>query len=529
MPRCGVSGAAGRGADDRPRDPTVTSRDGLALASHASISELLAGAALVALVPATAELDKAAAMAWQLARTAANAGRKVALVDCHVDEPQLHTVVGEPNDEGIVDVFEYGASLSRIARQQPEENLYFLPAGTFTPDPAALMGHLRWRRLSAGFRHEDAVMLLFVPAEFVGAIVPNLDGLVALASGGADAGLASTPEIQAAVDRGVPLLATLSDTEWPDAATAPAPAEPAVEPPVEIPSRPSGDRGRAAAGAGAIAEAPSRPSGDRGRAAAGAGAIAEAPPRPSGDRGRAAAGAGAAQPYFRRRPGPEGRAARARWGLFAPLLLVVVAAAAVNYRVELGLGDLGLSKLRLRGARDSAAPAPGAAAGAPRLVPHAVDSLPFVVQVSAWTSLAPALDAADALEGTGFLPIVSPLRLGTQLWYRVYVGPVATQDAADSLRSAVRAAGFDRPLAAAPVLAPLSVALQRVVTPGAARAERTRLRAAGIPAFVLGLADGSYELLAGAFQRADQAGYLDSLLTSTGRAGQVGPRVGFRP
>ena len=297
MPRCGVSGAAGRGADDRPRDPTVTSRDGLALASHASISELLAGAALVALVPATAELDKAAAMAWQLARTAANAGRKVALVDCHVDEPQLHTVVGEPNDEGIVDVFEYGASLSRIARQQPEENLYFLPAGTFTPDPAALMGHLRWRRLSAGFRHEDAVMLLFVPAEFVGAIVPNLDGLVALASGGADAGLASTPEIQAAVDRGVPLLATLSDTEWPDAATAPAPAEPAVEPPVEIPSRPSGDRGRAAAGAGAIAEAPSRPSGDRDGAAMRAGAIAEIPSRPSGDRGRAAAGAGAIGSY----------------------------------------------------------------------------------------------------------------------------------------------------------------------------------------------------------------------------------------
>jgi len=520
------------------------------LAAHASISELLAGAAVVALVPATAELDKAAAMAWQLARTAANAGRKVALVDCHVDEPQLHAVVGEPNDEGIVDVFEYGASLSRIARQQPEENLYFLPAGTFAPDPAALMGHQRWRRLSAGFRHEDAVMLLFVPAEFVGAIVPNLDGLVALAPGGADAGLASTPEIQAAVDRGVPLLATLSETEWPEAAAvATVPAEPAVEPPAaiaprpsgerrktvasagtiaEAPARPSGERGKAVARAGTIAEAPARPSGERAKAVARAGTIAEAPARPSGERAKAVAGPGAmaAQPYFRRRHGLEGRAARARWGLYAPLLLAVVAAAAVNYRVELGLGDLGLSKLRLGGAADQAAPAPG---GAPSLVPHAVDSLPFVVQVSAWTSLAPALDAADALEGNGFLAIVSPLHLGTQLWYRVYVGPVATQDAADSLRSAVRAAGFDRPLAASPVLAPLSVALLRAVTPGAARAERARLRAAGLPAFVLGLADGSYELLVGAFQRADQADYLDSLITSTGRAGQIGPRVGFRP
>jgi hypothetical protein len=393
-------------------------------------------------------------------------------------------------------------------------------------------------------------MLLFIPAEVVGAIVPNLDGLVALAPGGADAGLASTPAIQAAVDRGVPLLATVSDTEWPEAATTTSPpAAPAVERPVVIPSRPSGDRGRAALGATATAEASRRPSRELGGPAAGAGAaaerpsrsrgdhdrlvgsaIAEAPSRPSGERGRAVSGgfAAAAQPYFRRPHEPEGRAARARWGLYAPLLLVVVAAAAVNYRMELGLGDLALSKLHLGGAPRQAV-APGPTGDAPPLVPHAVDSLPFVVQVSAWTSLAPALESADALEGAGFLPIVSPLHLGTQLWYRVYVGPVATQDGSDSLRSAVRAAGFDRPLTAAPVLAPLSVTLQRVLTPGAARAERARLRAAGIPAFVLGLADGSYQLLAGAYQRADQAAYLDSLLTSTGRAGQLGPRVGFRP
>ena len=543
----------------------MTSRGGPALATSAPISELLAGTAVVALVPATTALDKAAALAWYLARTAANAGRRVALVDCHVDEPQLQAVVGEPNDEGIVDVFEYGASLSRIARQQPEENLYFLPAGTFTPNPAALMGHPRWRRLAAGFRHEEAVMLLFVPAECVGAIAPNLDGLVALAPGDADAGLAATPEIQAAVNRGVPLLAIMTDTEGPEAAAA-AGGGLVTEPPAEIPlrrsgehagvapgaiaaegipsrpsggrarpveraivearARPSGERARPSVAPGPVAQAPSRTSGERASPAAGTVAEAEIPTRPSGGRARPSAGA---PPYFRLRHEPEGRAARARWGLYAPLLLVVMAAAAVNYRVELGLGDLGLSKLRIGGSPERAVPVSAAAPGAPRLVPHAVDSLPFVVQVSSWTSLAPALDAADALEGNGFLPIISPVRLGAQLWYRVCVGPVATQDAADSLRSAVRTAGHDQSLAAAPVLAPLSLTLVRVVTPGAARTERARLRATGIPAFVLGLADGSYQLFAGAFQRAEQAAYLDSLLTSTRRAGRLGPRVGFRP
>jgi hypothetical protein len=472
----------------------MTSRDGVALALHPPISELLAGAAVVALVPVSTGASEAAAMAWELARAAASAGRRVALVDCHVDEPHLHTVIGEPNEEGIVDVFEYGASLSRIAQQQPEENLYFLPAGTFTPDPAALMGHQRWRRLSAGFRHEDAVMLLFLPGDLVGAIAQNLDGIVALAPGSAEAGFAFAPELQAALDGGVPLLATLTDAEWQSQAAS-------------------------AAEAGVDAPAVGLP-------------VVERPPAPARERHEAGAAVPAptvTPPVFRRGSSPAVRVAQVRWGVYAPLLLLAAAAAVANYRMELGLGDLGLSKVLPSGWVGSSGSASGAASGAPPLTPHAVDSLPFAVQVSSWTALEPALDAADALEERGFLPIVTPLRLGTQLWYRVYVGPVATQDAADSLRVAVRAAGFDRPLAAVGSRVPLSYALERLVTPAAARAARARLRAAGVPAFVLGRADGSYQVFAGAFQSAEQASYLDSLLTSNGRAGRLGPRVGFRP
>ena len=106
---------------------------------------------------------------------------------------------------------------------------------------------------------------------------------------------------------------------------------------------------------------------------------------------------------------------------------------------------------------------------------------------------------------------------------------VATQDAADSLLGAVRESGLDRPRTALPVLVPLSLALRRVATSVAARAERGRLRAAGIPAFTLGQADGTYRLYAGAYGTPEQAAYLDSLVTSTGSAGQLGPRVGFHP
>jgi hypothetical protein len=71
--------------------------------------------------------------------------------------------------------------------------------------------------------------------------------------------------------------------------------------------------------------------------------------------------------------------------------------------------------------------------------------------------------------------------------------------------------------------------MRRVASADAARAERARLRGIGVPAFVLGQADGTYRLYAGAYGKAEQAAYLDSLVTSTGSAGQLGPRVGFHP
>lgn len=456
----------------------------------ASPAELLSGAALVALVPATAALDAATIMAWNFARAAAAAGRRVALVDGYVDQPQLHTAAGEDNHEGIVDVFEYGCSLSRIARQQPEPNLYFVPAGTFAPDPAVMMAHPRWRRLSAGFRHEDAVMLLFLPAECIGALAGVLDGLVAIAPDGAEAGLASTPEIQAAMDAGVPLLATLTDADGFDAAgLGGAPADAEIEP--------------TAASAQPVASALT-----------------------AGDSSIAAEAQASSEPVFG--PLAEPRAWAVRVAVYGFVLLLAAAVVAVTYRRQLGLGDLGLKSLGAGSDRDSEPPmriVPAFRA----LVPHAVDTLPFAVQVSAWTSLVFALDAGDALEGHGLPPIIAPTRLGRRLWYRVYTGPVATRGAADSLLGALRAAGLDRPRTAAAALVPLSLALRRVASAAAAGAERQRLRGAGIPAFVLGQADGSYRLFAGVYDAPEPAAYLDSLVTSTGSAGQLGPRVGFRP
>ena len=460
-----------------------------------SIPELFSGAALVALVPATADLDAAAALAWNLARATAATGRRVALVDCHVDEPQLHATAGEDNHDGIVDVFEYGASLSRIARQQNEPNLYFVPAGTFAPDPAVMAAHPRWRRLSAGFRHEDAVMLLFLPADCIVSLAESLDGMVALAPEGEEAGLASTPEIEAASDAGVPLLATLTDSDDLTPILAPAPVAADVAP---------GEPGE---------PAPPEPALEI--------ALPEGESAPPQDESAPSA------PFFRRTRGPRS-ARNVRVAVYGCVTLLVAAVLVVTYRRALGLGDLGLKALGAGTEPDRAAPMSVVPAFR-KLVPHAVDTLPFAVQASAWTSLVFALDAGDALEARGFAPMIAPVRIGSRLWYRVFAGPVESQDAADSLLAALRDAGFDSPRTAVPTLVPLSLALRRVASADAARAERARLRGIGVPAFVLGQADGTYRLYAGAYAAPDQAAFLDSLVTSTGSAGQLGPRVGFHP
>jgi hypothetical protein len=100
----------------------------------------------------------AIATAWSAA------GRRVVLADLQVDDPRLHERLGLPNLEGVVDIFLYGASLSRNARVVPGRDFFFVAAGTYSADPERVFTHPRWRKLVTGFREAEASILLFVRA-----------------------------------------------------------------------------------------------------------------------------------------------------------------------------------------------------------------------------------------------------------------------------------------------------------------------------------------------------------------------------
>jgi len=450
------------------------------------IPQVLVGAAVVAVVPATDLRGWAAETAWKIARAAAASGRRTALVDCFVDAPSLSGVNGAADEEGIVDAFEYGASLNRIVQAQPQANLFFIPTGTFASDAAPMMQNPRWRRLSAGFRHEEALLLLYVSADHLAGLAADPDGIIVLAPQGLDVTVAAAPAVTEAVGHGMPLLAVVASEEKREAeGRREARGESGLE---EV--RPEAD-----AEPLSPLSPPSPPV-----------------PRPRRRRSRIAPMSGLLHPK-----------SEANWP--ARIAGILVALAAVGGLVWYAVTQNRTAPIASQ-VTDTLTP--GTQHLAPALPP--VESLPFAVQVLALPDLVEALAAGDSLEAHGTPVIVAPVRLrGRGVIYLVHAGPYATSARADSVLTALRAAGTIAPTAGTRDSLPLSVALRAGLTRDAARALRTRLRADGVPAFILGAADSTFRLFAGAYSASAQATLLQDLLTPTGSAGALVPRAGYVP
>jgi sporulation related protein len=190
----------------------------------ALVPSLVAEQALVALVPATGDRKWAAAAAWDVARAAAQGGRRVALVDLWLEDPTLHEVVGVTPSEGIVDAFEYDVSLTKAAHEV--DHVFFIAAGTATTHAGELFASERWRRLQGGFRVEGALLLLYLSAGALARLSAVPDGLLVLSPDGYEPESSIGQGITAAMERGIPLLGVVRERWTPVAPAAPAAASP---------------------------------------------------------------------------------------------------------------------------------------------------------------------------------------------------------------------------------------------------------------------------------------------------------------
>lgn len=99
--------------------------------------------------------------------------RRVAIGDLLGDAPPLQTLIKD-DSHGLADVFEYGLSLDRVAQKvENEGELFLLPSGAFISDHAEVMANRRWSKLAAGFREEQALLLIAANVN-----TPDIENLV---------------------------------------------------------------------------------------------------------------------------------------------------------------------------------------------------------------------------------------------------------------------------------------------------------------------------------------------------------------
>lgn len=104
--------------------------------------------------------EAAAEVALGIARVQA-ATRRVAIGDLVGEVAPLQALVSGDDPHGIVDSFEFGVSLNKIAHAVADSGqLFVMPSGASPIEHAELLPNPRWKRLSGGFRAEGALLLL---------------------------------------------------------------------------------------------------------------------------------------------------------------------------------------------------------------------------------------------------------------------------------------------------------------------------------------------------------------------------------
>jgi hypothetical protein len=144
----------------------------------------------------------------------AQSGRRVVLVDLHLEQPVLETGATGPADEGLVDAFVFGASLTHVARLQ-EPELYYIGVGTAPPNPVDVWSSERWKRLARGFGSEGALMLLCTPPAALVRLGVRPDGLIVVAPNGFQPDSLAFPGIASTLAGGTPLVAVVREAPPP--------------------------------------------------------------------------------------------------------------------------------------------------------------------------------------------------------------------------------------------------------------------------------------------------------------------------
>ncbi|MGE5146038.1 MAG: GumC family protein [Candidatus Eiseniibacteriota bacterium] len=113
-----------------------------------SLSDVDKPPKLVLITSSVPEEGKSA-VSLSLSRVVARSGQKVALIDCDLRRPAIHSRLNLPAKPGLVELLAHRAQFKDIVRVDKESGAHIIPAGELAPNPTDLLGSEQMQKLLA--------------------------------------------------------------------------------------------------------------------------------------------------------------------------------------------------------------------------------------------------------------------------------------------------------------------------------------------------------------------------------------------
>ena len=485
----------------------------------------------------------AAHTAVALADAFAARGESIILADLSLQKPELHAVLGVDNEEGLTDVFLFGASLQHAVRPVPGKWLRLIAAAPYTPDTREVLTHDDWSRVFEEVTTQKSKLVVYLPlqlegargfADRVGHVVVladpyDLDDVGNALSSSADViAVLMPPDVEAApeVEPETPTLAAphvqhpmerLDDSAFEKIRIPKDGAREAL-----IADLRNRQRAALMAPQPAMMPLPSNETTKSSEATKGRTneATTVASKRP------ARTSTIPVQPLFSMRAAQQPKHSR-KWLIVVLILSLLVAASAGGW-FWYSQGNSSAAK---------PAPSPARTAGSHAAVPTALPAgsraLPYSVAVASFQSFDIAQDQRDRIsaEAAGIGFYVAPIVLQDKTFYRLMAGPVADSASASALRDTLLARKIKTISSDWDVL---STRYAFLVGEYAARRDAAASQQAaakkGIPSYIVAFTgdDGStsYRVYAGAFMGPGDADFMHGILKGAGLPDTLVERTG---
>jgi capsular exopolysaccharide synthesis family protein len=103
------------------------------------------------------------AVSTNLSLALAQAGHKVLLIDGDMRKPRVHEVFAQTLAPGLSNLLVGDKQVSDTIRESPQQGLWLMPAGTFPPNPAELLGSKKFRDLTLYLLHHFDWVIIDTP------------------------------------------------------------------------------------------------------------------------------------------------------------------------------------------------------------------------------------------------------------------------------------------------------------------------------------------------------------------------------